>query len=286
MKASYITNLLLLLVVVALVWFVQKPEPEQKPVQTMTDLAVTDVRDIQIQRHEKPPLHIQKQTQNWQIISPFQAQANVTRLNMILKLLKMPVQTRLDANDKNLAEYGLASPAIILQLNDKKFAFGDVETLSKQRYVLHQQQILLISDSATPMLRATADSFIDNRLLPADQKIRRIDLPAEQGNALSLTKTNGQWQSDVPSLSSDDMMALIDSWQHAYALQVHHLDAAALATLPEAEVFIWLENSQTPLAFVLLETENSLSLINPASALKYEFPTALKQQLFSDSKAE
>jgi hypothetical protein len=180
-----------------------------------------------------------------------------------------------------LDQFGLSNPDVILSMNSEQFAFGGVESLSENRYVLHQGMIFLVQDDVTPLLTASAGSFVDNRLIPETSRISRLSLPASPNADITMTLTlqNGQWQSDSGELSADTIKTLVDSWQHAYAMQVSYLDQDQLNALTEPQIQIWLDDKAKPMQLVLRQSGETLHLINPAQRLQYDFPLALQSQL-------
>lgn len=76
-----------------------------------------------------------------------------------------------------LQQFGLSDPEVILSMNNEQFAFGGVESISENRYVLHQGMIFLVQDDVTPLLTASAGSFVDNRLIAEASQLTRLSLP-------------------------------------------------------------------------------------------------------------
>lgn len=281
MKSSYLTNLVLLVIVIALLWFSQQDKPvEESP--RISSLSADSVDQIQIQRQDKATLILQRAGDAWSLVEPFQARANQTRVNLLLSLLSAPIHGQFQPMDQaSLQQFGLNAPTVMLSMNNEQFTFGNVESLSQNRYVMHKDMIYLVQDDVTPLLTASPGSFVDNRLLAENQTISRLQLPktlkAEQ--QIEIHQQDGHWRSDDESLSSDSLQTLVDSWQHAYAMQVHYLSAEKLAALPSPQIQLWLQDQTTPLNLILAQHGQTLQLINPALQLQYDFPLALQTQL-------
>jgi hypothetical protein len=282
MKSSYLTNLVLLSIVIALLWLSQREQPAEQQTSTLSSLDTEAVELIQIERDGKVNLRLERQQSQWVLTEPFNARANPTRINLLLSLLKAPVHGEFQPMDQAaLDQFGLSNPDVILSMNSEQFAFGGVESLSENRYVLHQGMIFLVQDDVTPLLTASAGSFVDNRLIPETSRISRLSLPASPNADITMTLTlqNGQWQSDSGELSADTIKTLVDSWQHAYAMQVSYLDQDQLNALTEPQIQIWLDDKAKPMQLVLRQSGETLHLINPAQRLQYDFPLALQSQL-------
>lgn len=282
MKSSYLTNLILLAIVLALLWLSQREEPDTQPAAQLSTLTADTVNQIQIERPGKPVITLQKQHQSWTLTAPFSAQANETRVNLLLSLLSAPLHGQFQPMDETaLTQFGLSQPEVLLSMNEQQFTFGGTEPLNQNRYVLHQGMIYLIQDDITPLLTASAGSFVNNRLLSEQQQLRQLQLPVspDSSERISLSQTDGQWRSDNSTLSSDKLSALVDSWQHAYAMQVRHLSAEQLASLPEPQVRLWFADNAAPLELVIRANAQTLQLINPNLQLQYDFPLAVQSQL-------
>ena len=292
MKSSYFTNFILLLLVVGLFWFSQhssNKEADSNSVHLLTTLNPADINTIDIQKRQKNDIKLMRNNTLWQLMSPYPAPASQTRINLILSLLKTPVHGEFQPMDtSSLAQFGLDRPTVIVSMNNESFAFGDVESISKRRYVLYQHMIYLIDDDVTPLLTANADSFIDNRLIAEHNTIEKISLPHSLDNSdvLQIDNIDGQWHSDDKKLTADQLKILIDGWQFAYATQVRKLAPEALTALPSPQIRVWLKDQQQPVSLILQTTDNNLTLINPDSGLEYIFPMAMSTQLLPDTPTQ
>jgi hypothetical protein len=282
MKSSYLTNLILLAIVLALLWLSQREESDTQPAAQLSTLTVDAVNQIQIERPGKPAITLQKQQQSWALTAPFSAQANQTRVNLLLSLLSAPLHGQFQPMDESaLTQFGLSQPEVLLSMNEQQFAFGGTEPIGENRYVLHQGMVYLIQDDVTPLLTASAGSFVDNRLIAEQQQLAQLQLPVKPDSAerITLSQSDGQWRSENTDLSSDKLKALVDSWQHAYAMQVRDIPAEELSSLPEAQVQLWFQNDPTPVDFIIQTNAQTLQLISPALQLQYDFPLAVQSQL-------
>lgn len=288
MKSSYLTNFVLLVIVIVLLWLSQREQPASQDPITISRLPASAVSNIQIQRPDKPLVTLQRQHDKWAVTAPFSARANETRTNLLLSLLSAPIHGQFEPMDQaSLAQFGLSQPESIISLNDQTFSFGGIEPLNKQRYVLHKEMIYLIDDTVAPLLRTSAGSFVDNRLLAEQQAITRLTIHSDtQQQDTTLHLQDGHWQSTTPQASSDALNAIIDSWQHAYAMQVQHLDKQALMALAEPQITLWLENNADPITLVMTEKAQTLQITHPALQLQYDFPLALKKQLIPQAETE
>ncbi len=282
MKSSYLTNLILLAIVIALLWLSQREQAPEEEAATLSTLETEDIELIEIAREGKVNLRLERQQSQWILTAPFNARANPTRVNLLLSLLKAPVHGEFQPMDEAaLQQFGLSDPEVILSMNNEQFAFGGVESISENRYVLHQGMIFLVQDDVTPLLTASAGSFVDNRLIAETSRLNRLSLPStlDSDDRINLSLQDGQWQSDNVELSADAMIMLADSWQHAYAMQVRYLNDTALSRLQEPQVKLWLADHSEPVQLLMRQNGDTLQLINPALHLQYDFPLAMLSQL-------
>lgn len=285
MRSSYLINLTLLAVIIGLLWL-QYGKDEAQPVATVSTMQADAVTHIAIERHGQPVVTLARDSEGWQLTDPFPARASATRIQLLLDLLSMPVQGHFSpAADVSLEPFGLAEPAMVVLMNDAYFAFGEQESLSRQRYLLHGDTIYLIDDTLTPLLRSGAASFVDNRLIADKQRIYRLRLPQvdagepDFGRQTLIEFSDEKWQSDQQDLSSDTIAGLVESWRHAYAMQVRRpsADLHNAETAPLIEV--WLEQQDHPLRLQLQLGEQDMQLIDIDTHLHYTFPRALLNQL-------
>lgn len=286
MKSTYLTNLLLLVVAILLVWLMTESNTSPS-VSTLSDsIRTSQVNEIEIHRQEQQTIQLQLD-QQWQLIKPIQARANQTRIKLLLSLLEQPVQSPIPITENtNLAEFGLQQPNLILQFNQQSFAFGDTETLTGQRYIQHNQQIYLIHDDISPLLSASASSFVDNRLLDPASHIQSIELPALQDeqnqplfSALSIHQQGNNWCSSPDNHAQDKLLKLLQNWQQAYAMQVVINPDIEIADEKPVVLIELADNTQRK--FVVTFNNDSLTLTDRQQQLQYQFPVQIIEALFS-----
>lgn len=283
MRSTYLTNLLLLVVAILLIWLMTESRLDS-PVTVITNKLVADnVTDIRIERQGQTTIHLQKKTL-WQLTSPALARASQTRINLLLSLLDQPVRQHIALTDKTqLAEFGLQEAEHTLILNESRFAFGNTEPLSGYRYILHDGQIYLLQDDISPLLGASASSFVDNRLLDPASHIQKLSLPAlaDGTGELTIYQQNNRWHSAPENHAQDKLLALLQNWQQAYAMQVLILPEAIEDKQPNLpQVVIQLSDGSSR-HFMVDYDETGLTLTDPVARLTYQFPAAMQQPLFS-----
>jgi len=287
MKSSYLTNLILTIVIASLFWFNKQNTSPNETANYLSDVNAQSINAITIKRVQRKEIKLLKQASGWKIVRPITADGNHTRIRLLLSLVNTPIHSQLhDVDDASLEKFGLKPINVSLQLNEQLFTFGDIEPLSKRRYVLHNNSIYLIDDLISPLLNANMASFIDNRLLSASEQITEIQLPQlingelDAANPLTVTKIKDSWSSSPQSYSVEKLTALIASWQQASALQVSHS-----TTTDDTGIYVllWLNEQRTPVEFMIQLDNRNLFLTNNKKQLRYQFPAAFAQQLLLPS---
>lgn len=287
MKSSYITNLVLLVIVIILFWLTQKDSEQEKVSLQLATLTAAEVNQITIHRAQQPTIELSREGDQWQLQQPYPANANATRVKLVLSLPSSQIHGQLQAMDpSSLAQFGLSDPQVTVILNGQQFAFGNVEPINQYRYVLYQGMIYLIDDTVMPLLKSAANSFIDNRLLTENAQISAISLPGldktqNLSTEVKLTQHDGEWQAPSQQLSSDQLLTLIDNWQHAQAMQVVYQPEQA-HNVAAATVEITLKDGKAPLQFKATLNEHNLILQQNDLHLTYLFPRQTVAELFPE----
>ncbi len=286
MKRSYLTNLLLLTLMMVLLWQLDRVQTPETVTTIGGELTPSMVQKITVNRTSQNTIEIIKTGQGWQLQHPFIALASDSRINMLLSLLNsIPGQQFAIDDDLDLTPFGLANPDITIRFNDTTFEFGDTEQLSGQRYLRSGGIIYLFNDAISPLLQASASGFIENRLFANHGQLHSLTLPhrTEQTlktKSMTLQLRNGQWQSTDNRFGADELTAMANTWQQAYAMQVSpNIAAASDDFLPLQFNF---ENGDTLKAYARL-TAQGLSVLIPERQLQYQFPASTALRLFPAS---
>ncbi|MDT8311386.1 MAG: DUF4340 domain-containing protein [Methylophaga sp.] len=283
MKRSYLTNLLLLSLIMVLLWQLDRTKTPATVTTIGGDLTTAMVQKITIHRDPQIPVEITRNHDGWQLEQPFAADASNSRINMLLSILDS-VPSQQFAIDKNLdlSEFGLAEPNVTIRFNDNEFAFGDTEKLSGQRYLRADKTVYLFNDSISPLLQASASGFIENRLFANNGNFQSLSLPYRnqqmlENKIMAMQLQDGHWQGADKRFSADELTAIANAWQQAYAMQVSpNIDAADDDFLPLQFEF---KNGYTLQAYARLSSQR-LSVHIPERQLQYQFPAGTAMNLF------
>jgi hypothetical protein len=284
MKSRYLINIGLILLLAVLFWLNQ--DRESTPIYPrLTTMPTQTVHTISISRDANEQIELKRVDHQWKIIKPIQTNANETRLKLILSLLSVSSfsQLALSSESAELNKFGISKNSTRILFNDLVFIFGNIEPLSQNRYVYFDKQLHLIDDQVSTLLNANIASFIENRLLDSTQHIISLKLPLlgpEQvlsASSVIITQPDTHWQSEPVTLPTDELTKLIDTWQHAYALQVFPYTHELHHQLMPVE--IQLSNQKTK-HFLIERASNSVNVFDDTTKLKYVFPISAMETLF------
>ena len=285
MKSNYFINLILITVLVGLYWFINDEPTSNTATTPLTNISNEAIHHITISQTNRVDIVLKKLKQQWQLITPITARANQNRIKILLSILTIqPYRQQTIIAGQNLSQFGINKDSTNLVLNDHHFIFGDIEPIEQRRYVQHNNDLYLLEDTISPLLNTSASSFIDNRLIQAQQHITKLTIPHYQQQSLlkqttSLQLNNGQWQSDSKQ-SADKLVEIIDNWQHAAALQVIPLDALASTLQPSPfHAIVQLKEQNEPIKLTLHLSKTHFFIINEQTELAYHFRKASYQTL-------
>jgi hypothetical protein len=155
MSRRSLINLLLSTLVLALalgIWWLQ---PQGLP--PLTPLQAGQIERIRISDTTGREIRLEKRAGHWW---REQTPANEPRIAQLLGICTTPSLRRFPIGEKQLAEFGLAPPALHLWLNDLELAFGSTDPINGWRYVRLEGWIHLIGDGFQHHLSAPASTFV------------------------------------------------------------------------------------------------------------------------------
>ena len=260
MYKNNILNLVLFLVVISLASVIYFSEEASTELDRLTSLDVADIQSISIQ-HNSNITAIEKQADgHWQITQPIEIAANDFRIRSALDLVNAPVHSRYPVDEVNLANIGLDKPVTTITFNELSLAFGVINPATELRYLRLGDSIYTIEDVYYPLLSSHFGTLVSLSLLPRDSRIEKLILL----NQTISRDERGFWQSNI-AISADRINETIDHWQNDQAFGVH----SYLEREPLGEVFVYLENQQQPVSFIITDTDPWLILARPEIGLEY-----------------
>ena len=221
----------------------------------LVTIASEQIYRIQISKPDaKEPIILVKQSNVWYMQQPKQALVNPIRMAQLLTLTNEAVETDYDVLDKNLSVFGLTPAHVSLQINEQRYDFGSLNPVSKQRYILNNGRLKLVSEGVDSLLTGSVFDWIDLQLVPESVPIKTVLLPT------------GYRQ--IPELKQ--------KWQSANAVR---LTACTGQEPQKGTIELTLSNAQV-LHYLWLQTANDeLVLCNAALGLSYILPSQQQKYL-------
>lgn len=275
MARSLIVNVVLALIVIGLgLWMTLKPGdpgPETFPVSA---LKADAVERIEIQRRGLPGFVLEKQQGVWRQTAPFPARAESSQVGRLTDLLAARSTQRLPASD--LGRFELDEPFATVTLGPEKFAFGTVNTLTNEQYVMAGDHVYLLSPTFGYGLPTQAESLASHQLLADDEVPVSLEVPGAR-----LERKEGKYVlenapagDDAPS--QDDLGRWMESWRFASALTTR-----PAVDVPKGEaVRIGLSDGRT-VEFVVTAREPDARLYRPDEKLVYTLTAEQGRRLLS-----
>ncbi len=222
---------------------------------------------------------MQRNSSGWSIESPFQWPANNNNIKHLLNITYQQTDSRLAADEADLAAFGLQFPQANLRLNDTQILFGATNNIGERRYLLIDSTVYLIPDIHLPFISQGLTGLVDRRLLPDSISLTSLQLP---GWKLIRDGEDG-WQLADSSIQSKDPPAeLIKNWQGLEATVVKRFNSAAI---PQQKFMARFDNGQTQ-EFFLMSIEPEIVIANPGIGMQYHFSADFYYHLISLRKNE
>ena len=154
-------NLILAALVLGLglvVWLEPGLEREQT-LPPLTELSPAGARSLRLFKGNDLVMGLELTDQGWHLNAPAAGVADNERVRELLGLLRTPSMRRFEVAAERHAEFGLAPPEFILEVDGVPIAFGGLDPVTQQRYVLYAGQVHLIGDGFRHHLLAGAEGF-------------------------------------------------------------------------------------------------------------------------------
>lgn len=169
MRARWIVNLVLLLLVAALGLAIRSELSGQGGPQTLAGIDPADLRRIEVEREGEPRIRLERGPQGWRMLEPMSVDANQDHVGKLLEIIAAPVERSFPEQAAALAELGLAPAKLTLKLDSLTLAFGGLDPLGQRRYVAADGLVHLIEDRFYHLLIAPPIDYVARAPLPAGQ---------------------------------------------------------------------------------------------------------------------
>jgi hypothetical protein len=283
---SWISLAVLLMSVAALsVWIYHRPKPGESTTHAVSTLKPAQVKRARLEQASPPRtaqspaaaqpqgtrVALERDGQTWRITSPFTARAETFQVERLLSVLEARSSVRYPATD--LARFGLDRPQATLTVEDQSFAFGAINTTTREQYVMTGGAVYLVGIAFGAALPRSADALLARELLAPGEIPLRFDLPD-----FAVAFENGTWTVTpaVPDLSADERNEWVDAWRQASAMSVSRIDKPRSTQ----DIRIALKDGRT-LHFGIVKREPELVLVRVDEGTQYLFVPDVARRLLS-----
>ena len=282
-------NLAALAAVVAALsaWVYYRPDAQPSETYALSQLKAADVTRIRLERlaaaaepaaHASSPaagpataIDLERRGEAWHITAPFVARADAFQIERLLSILEARSLGRFAPAD--LERYGLAQPQSRLTLNGQSFAFGAVNTATREQYVLTDGAVYAIALAQRTAIPRDPDALVSKALFAPHEAPVRIELPQ-----LVAALEDGTWKFTPAreDLGADERNAWAERWRQALAVRAARHDGKPA----EGEVKVELKDGGT-LTFGILQREPELVLLRADEGIRYHFFAETAKRLLS-----
>ncbi len=281
MKRALATNLgLAVLVAAAGAWLWLRPAaPTAEPDFPVSSLKAAEVKSLRLELSGAPPVVLERTARGWRQSAPVAARTDELRVERLLGLLSARSKTRLPARD--LERFDLQSPVARLVADGQAFAFGAVNTITNEQYLLAGEHVFLVQPIHGYSLPPPGETLASKLLLGEDEVPAAFELPGRR-----IGKRDGKWQMDAPSveaatLSQDDYLRWAERWRYASSLAT-----VAAPPQPRGErIAIVLEDGRR-IELLAREESGGFMLVRTDEKLEYRFAADLRARLLGGPAPE
>ncbi len=272
MKRGWIVNVLLLAAVAALGWYVLYRPADEAPQHKLTTLAPSTVSRVAIEPRAGEPIELDKRGDAWYLVRPFQARADRSQVERLLEITSATAKEKLAATD--LVRFDLDRPVLAVTLGEQRFAFGTVNPLSQEQYVLAGDGVYLLPAFYASLVPQRAERLLTHSLFIEGESPTAFALPG-----FRVELRDAKWvrlpANGKEELSQDDLNRWVDGWRFASSLLTQR--ASTKAGEP---IQMRLADGRT-LKLGILQRQPELILVRPDEKLQFHFSGEMARRLLS-----
>ena len=140
MKRGWLINIALLVAVALLTWLaLRAPSREEAARAPLSAVKPAAVSRITLTRPARPAITIERRGEQWWMTAPFKARADEFQILRMLSILEAQATAQLPANDRTRFE--LEPPSAVLDIDGVQYAFGGINAVTREQYVLRSDVI-------------------------------------------------------------------------------------------------------------------------------------------------
>ena len=271
----WIINYILIFLIVLFTYIGNRFDVETgyQPQQSVTALKPENIETMEIQTADAE-LMLRREGDGWMLESPIRWPANDADVERLLGITSVKTDSRLAADEIDLATLGLQFPKASLRLDDTLVLFGGTNNIGARRYTMVGSTVYLLPDMLLPFMSQGLTGIVDQSLLPRRFKLGALKLPGYEINR----DANNAWRLiDANGIGQQQIEKLVDNWQNLQALRVKPFSAEKI---PQQKITVQFENDRNQ-EFFVMSIDPEIVIANPQIGLQYHFPADLYYQLIS-----
>ena len=277
MSSRSLLNLALLgLTAVLVLVIVYQPGISPEPAApTITTLGSENISRIQVTRTTREPLEFIRHGDKWFLSGESELPASDFQIKSLLAVLQAEAARSYPAGSIELATVGLEPPLATLALDDTLIKIGTIDALDKLRYLQAGDTVFLVTDRYQHLINSNWHGFIDRKLLPADSKLSRLQLP---DITLSL-QADKQWllAPANPAVKSAAMQKLAANWEQVSAYYVRRYQGET----GEETITLEFSGDIEPITFHIKSRTPELILARPELGIQYHLQADMQKALLA-----
>ena len=272
MRNSWVTLGALLACVIALGLFVWLKPPASKHVgNAVSTLKPANAQTLKVQRKGKLLIALEKRDGQWLITAPFKAVADDFQVLRLLAALEARSITEYPASDA--AKFELETPQAEILIDDQRFAFGAINNVTREQYVLAGNRIVPLDPRFGAAIPTDAKSLLRRTLFAPGDTLQRFEF-----SNFSVAHDGKKWDITPPvaDISQDDSNRWVALWRDASALRAELADAR----VPSGEIRVLLK-SGAALNLAVIQTTPELILRRADLGMQFVFTDEIGKQMLA-----
>lgn len=274
MRKGWITLAVLFGCVAALGLFVwlTPPKPQQAG-HAVTTLKLADAHTLHVLRKGKPVAVLERRNNEWFMTEPLQGPADAFHVARLLAVLDAKSAAPYSASASELAKFELTTPQTELVINQQRFAFGAINNVTREQYLLAQNQVYPVELRFAAAIPADAATLLRRSVLAPNDTPQRFEF-----GAFSVSYDGKKWIT-APSTgeaSQDDFNRWVAQWREGSALRVERTDRRE----PETFIHITLKDG-SKISLGVVQREPELVVRRADLALQFVFVGNIGDQMMA-----
>jgi hypothetical protein len=276
MRKRWLTLGVLFTGVMALALFVWLKPPKAPAVShALASISAADAHALRLLRGGKLLAILEKHKAEWVLSEPMKVPADAFQVLRLLAILDAKSASQYPLSDT--AKFGLDAPQAEIIINNQRFAFGAINTVTREQYVLTQHAIYPLDPSYGAAVPDNATALFRKSVLAQGDVPIRFEF-----GAFSVDNDSTKWTLTPPAdgLSQDDFNRWVAQWRDGSGLRAEAADSRK----PVGDIVITLRDG-TKVALGVVQTAPEVILRRADWGLQWAFVGDVGRRMISPPAA-